>query len=292
MPTIIHGLPNADYHAMPAASSSGLKLVRRSPRHYWAKYRDPNRKHTEPTPLMRIGTAWHCALFEPERFAEEYIEVPEGLDKRTKEGKALFAEIEASGKEPASAEFMERIRFMEAASRSYPVMRVLFGQRGISEASFFWTDAQTGMECKARPDYHIPPCDMFPNGFILDGKSTDDASGVEFGKDAWNAAHYIQASYYCDGFMAVYGTSEPPIFGWLAQERDVPYCSAFYTAPASMLDYGRKLYHEGLEVIAQCEASGVWPGYSEQSRELIVPAWAQREIDGEGDDDMEVIGYV
>lgn len=34
MPKIIHGMPNADYHASPAISKSGLDKIAKSPAHY------------------------------------------------------------------------------------------------------------------------------------------------------------------------------------------------------------------------------------------------------------------
>ena len=49
------------------------------------------------TPAMKLGTATHCAILEPERFDIEYIEAPY-IDRRTKDGKALWSELEQSGK--------------------------------------------------------------------------------------------------------------------------------------------------------------------------------------------------
>ena len=81
-------MTNEDYHADTSAiSASGLKLFMRSPAHYYATYLDPNRIERSPTPAMRVGTATHCAILEPERFSAEYIALPEGLDRR-KEGEA------------------------------------------------------------------------------------------------------------------------------------------------------------------------------------------------------------
>ena len=72
MADIVYGMDNAEYHGHPAVGSSGLKLLERSPAHYWAAYRDPERERKEPSHYMRIGTAYHCAVFEPQEFRERY----------------------------------------------------------------------------------------------------------------------------------------------------------------------------------------------------------------------------
>ena len=96
MTNVSHGLTSADYHQMPAIGSSGLKLLQRSPLHYWSAYRDPKREPREPTPLMRIGTAWHSAIFEPEDFAERYTTGHDAnpLTKRAKLLQSVLAGVE------------------------------------------------------------------------------------------------------------------------------------------------------------------------------------------------------
>jgi exodeoxyribonuclease VIII len=276
---IHHSMDNAEYHDAPAIGSSGLKLLQRSPLHYWSAYRDPNRIRKEPTPLMRIGTAWHAAIFEPEKFKVDYIELPEGLDRRTKEGKALYAEIEASGREPLASSTMTQIKSMAAAAAAHPVSRVLFEQcKGYSESSMFWVDAETGTACKIRPDFHVPPCAQFPHGLIVDGKSIDDASADSFGRNAWNGEHHLQGALYVDGFQRCYGTQQPPAFIWLVQERDAPYATAYYSAASDLIEYGRKQYKRLLAVVAECERTGEWPGYPTEIKPMAIPTWAAKAL--------------
>jgi hypothetical protein len=280
MTTITYGLANDEYHAMPDIGSSGLREFARSPLHYWSKYRAPGRQRKDPTPLMKIGTAWHCAVFEPLVFARTYVEVPEGIDKRSKAGKELFAEIEQAGREPLTQDGMTQIKAMAMASMNSPVMQVILSQpNGVGEASFFWTDPATGVRCKIRPDYHVPPCTMFPTGLILDGKTIDDASAEAFGRSAWNAEHFLQAALYCEGFMACMGTTEPPVFAWLVQERDAPYACAIYSAAADLVEYGMREVEKLRWRIAECEQTGKWPGYPTLVQPLALPVWAQKQVE-------------
>ena len=278
-PGIVPDMPNAEYHAHPAVGSSGLKLIAQSPLHYWAAYLDPDRVRREPTPAMRIGTAWHCAVFEPEEFGLRYVEIPSGLDRRTKEGKALWAEIEASGREPMTPETRAQIWSMATNGRRHPVSRVLFEKcAGAAEQSLFWTDAATGVLCKIRPDYAVAPCELFPNGLLVDGKTGEDMSAAGFARYAWNWQLHIQAAFYADGYQRAMGTKEPPAFVWLAQEKDAPYATAYYSAGADFIEYGRREYRRLLRIFADCRRTNTWPGYPETVTELALPAWAEKQV--------------
>ena len=76
------GISNAAYHAGDGISKSGLDLIARSPLHYFAKYRSPDRERDEPTEAMKLGTAVHSAVLEPESFASDYIVVPADAPRR------------------------------------------------------------------------------------------------------------------------------------------------------------------------------------------------------------------
>lgn len=278
-PSIHIGMPNATYHALPAVGSSGLKLLQRSPAHYFAAYRDPARKQREATPAMKIGTAWHAAIFEPEAFAAEYVEIPDGLDRRTKEGKALWAELEASGRTPMAPEAYADILAMRASAAAHPVSKVVFGlPAGAAELSMFWTDAETGVPCKIRPDYSVPPCEQFPHGLVIDGKTGEDMSPAGFGKYAWNWDLHLQAAYYSDGFQTVYGTTQPPAYAWLAQEKEAPFACAYYDADATFLEYGRRLYRPALRKLSECLRTDTWPAYGHLVQPLALPAWAEKQV--------------
>ena len=61
------------YHAdTQRIGSTGLKLVHRSPAHYYAQYLAPDRVIKPPTPAMLLGKYTHCAILEPGRFWDKY----------------------------------------------------------------------------------------------------------------------------------------------------------------------------------------------------------------------------
>ena len=174
---------------------------------------------------------------------------------------------------------MARIKAMATSAADHPVSRVIFGTPGgAAETSFFWADPVTGVGCKIRPDYYLPPCAMFHHGLLVDGKTGEDMSPAGFAKYAWNWELHVQAAFYSDGFQYLHGTKEPPAFVWLAQEKDAPYASAYYSAGGDFMTYGRKQYRRLLNTYAACVQSGQWPGYALNVQPLELPGWAAKQV--------------
>ena len=60
------------HHAIRALSASGMKDLAVSPLRYWYRHIHGAAKDQEETAAMRVGTALHSAVLEPERFADQY----------------------------------------------------------------------------------------------------------------------------------------------------------------------------------------------------------------------------
>lgn len=266
---VIEGMENDAYHAAEGISASGLKLIGRSPLHYWARYIDPNREPQEETPALRLGTAIHCAVLEPWRFADEYAVAPK-VDRRTKDGKdtwaAFEAECAAGGKKViADGEYRTCMAISERLNR-HPAASVLF-RNGVAEVSMFWEDAETGVVCKCRPDW------LIKRTAIVDVKSTQDASASGFARSVANYEYHMQAAWYLDGVRACLGDDAPQAFIFAAFEKDAPHAVAFYNADAEMIELGRREYRRRLAIYAACKRSNVWPGYDSSITSLSLPAW-------------------
>jgi exodeoxyribonuclease VIII len=105
---IIHNEPNHIYHANPAISSSNAKAVLKSPQLFLDERYGLVQRHESAS--MKLGTAIHCRFLEPDAFDDTYIVKPEGLDGRTKEGKAWATEN--ADKVVLSADDMQTIRML------------------------------------------------------------------------------------------------------------------------------------------------------------------------------------
>ena len=173
--TPLNPLPvdNAEYHSNPAVSASHLKEIARSPQHYWTRFVDPNRVVTPPTAAMQLGTALHTHVLELDQWDATVAVAPDGIDRRTKAGKESWAafEAEAKGKIVLSSADADQIQQMGRAVFLHPAASMLLSFKGKAETSWFWTDANTGLECKCRPDWLLDD-----GSVIVDLKTTEDAS--------------------------------------------------------------------------------------------------------------------
>ena len=73
---------NEEYHSSPEISKSDLDAAAKSGVHFLHKKEGPKSK---PTPAMRIGSAFHALILEPDVFENEFIYKPEILNARSKD---------------------------------------------------------------------------------------------------------------------------------------------------------------------------------------------------------------
>jgi exodeoxyribonuclease VIII len=262
------GLTNAEYHARPEVSKSGLDLVRRSPLHFWNRYLNPDRIIEPPTEAMVLGSALHTAVLEPHLFDDEYAVAPH-CDRRTKEGKIIWADFEqeAAGKTLLKADDASRIDAMAKAVRSHKAASFLLTMPGKAEQSYFWTDDETGEKCKCRPDWHSAD-----GRIMVDVKTTEDASPGKFLRSSvlgWR--YHVQAAFYMRGLPSA------EVFLFAVVEKKPPFAVAVYSLPPKLVERGQEEARQDLQRIAECRAANHWPSYSEEIEELALPKWLDDE---------------
>lgn len=269
-------MDNATYHAHPAVGKSHLDLVARSPLHYWARYLDLNREVPEPTAAMRIGSALHTLVLEQDTFEDRYITAPQ-VDRRTKDGKARWAEFEADAgdRELIAADDRAMISRMAEAVWSHPAAAALLNWKGKAETTHMWVDQATGQACKCRPDWLADD-----HRLIIDLKTTEDASPAGFRKSIANFRYHVQASWYLDGIEQATGT-RPEQFLFICVEKKPPYAVAVYAASPVMVTIGAETAARDLDVLVTCKQSGSWPGYSDQIEPISLPPWMMPRPDGQ-----------
>jgi hypothetical protein len=266
---------NNDYHAHAAISKSHLDQVAKSPLHYWARYLDPNRVVPEPTPAMAIGSAVHTHVLELDQWDARYVSAPDGIDRRTKAGKAEWEAFTtaATGRTVLPKADADLVMRMAHSVFSHPAAAMLLALPGKAETTHMWTDAATGLQCKCRPDW------LTDDGRLLvDLKTTEDA-GRGFAKSIAQWRYHVQASWYLDGVGQATGT-RPEQFLFLCVEKKAPYAVAVYAADAEMIAAGAQTAARDLDVLATCKAAGAWPGYSDQIEPISLPPWMRPRPDG------------
>lgn len=246
------------YHAdRTAVSKSWLDYIHRSPAHLKA-YLDGL---IQPTPRMAFGTLVHSWVLEPDSIASRYMKIPK-LDRRYKDQKAKAEELEAEARERGVTMVDEETWELASAIRDavyrHKAAAVILG-KGEPEQSVLWTNPETGELCKARADWL--------RDFIVDVKTTEDASPDAFAKSIANYRYHVQDAHYREGF-------ERDRFVWIAVEIKPPYAVAVYMDNEDMLALGKAHRDRDLATYVECKEKNEWPGYPEVIQEIHLPRWA------------------
>lgn len=270
---VLHeGIPFEDYIRASGINASGLKKILRSPAHYQATFTDPE----EPTESLVFGKWMHLRILEPELFAARAVYQPK-LRKNRKVEKEALAEWEASLSPDAIVipECWEGV-LERMADRVYahPAARRLL-ERGVREGTFFWTDPETGLLCKGRPDF------VSATGIIVDLKSTIDARKDAFAAAMWRYRYDVQAAHYAAG-AEVTGLATGKEYAFMVVEKEPPYEICVYACAmpsageaGSVLGLGTQWRTEAMRIYKRCRETGIWPGYSQRYEPIEMPRWAK-----------------
>lgn len=260
---IRYDLSIGEYHAHPARSKSYLwKLYANTPA--YAEYAP-----SETTAATDLGTAVHIAALEPETFESRVIRGPD--DRRGNKWKDAIEAANAYGGLLLTSGDYDKARRMGDAARKIPVVRQISETQLLLEASAFWTDAETGIECRCRPDIYCPAFEI-----MADLKTTSDASPAFWSKGAANFGYHAQEAWYSDGWQEAGGGSVDG-FVFVVIESEFPHLAAAYELTPAAVDEGRLAMRKALEIYRECRESGSFPGYPSEVQELDIPAWAYKE---------------
>jgi exodeoxyribonuclease VIII len=244
---------------------SALKALARSPAHY--KYTSEH--GTVTTPAMAVGSAVHALVLEHGDGIVRF----DG-SRRGKEWTA-FQDAHADQTILTAVEY-ERAVQMAGAVTSHPRAAELL--IGVHELAIHWKIGER--DCMGRLD------SIRPDGAIVELKTAADASPRGFQRAAERLNYCAQISFYSDGQRAANpgGPSTDDAFV-VAVESAPPYVVQTFAVTSHAIDLGRRTYRLWLEMLAVCEASGVWPGYQESDAILDVVEDLELQI---GDELIEV----
>ena len=263
-PELLRGVPIDQYHQRPEISLSQLKDIGRSPLHFWWRHLS-GQAHKPDSDAMRLGRAIHCWALEPDLIDRCY---GERLDGRTKAGRAQREAVESGEetRELLSPAQWEAARGTARALAEHPGAATLLSGEGLVEASIIWTDPETGVRCRCRPDWwrdRALPADL---------KCVQDASRDGFRRAVRQYGWHAQAAFYSDGIEALTGEA-PAAFVFAAVETSPPHAVGLWQLPQALgdthddrdptVEEGRALYRGWLDKYARCLAAGEWPGYGE-----------------------------
>ncbi|MEN9449492.1 MAG: Synechococcus phage, partial [Pseudomonadota bacterium] len=237
---------------------------KRSPYHYWYKYLNPDYKSESATPPQILGNALHTYVLEPNEFDKRYFVIPK-FNKVTKEGKERWQTIksELGNRETLSADQYQTLQYMAASFKKNKLVIQLIEKAEI-EQSLYWTDPDTGILCKCRPDI------LRPN-LVGDLKTTKDGSAKAFSKTINEYCYHIQAAMIQEALKNIKQIIIKDFF-FLIIEKKAPYATAIYPLDQASLEQGRYEFKKLLADYKQCLETNEWPSYEIQ--EISIPRYA------------------
>lgn len=285
-----------DYHANRTHySATQLKYANKSLKHFYSYINGfldkPKGSHLD------FGNAFELALLNQEGYMKEvavlpdqdFIEIANAV--RVKEGKEPFTtprnstvykegikefEKQNEGKyfiKDVGPESFDTIEEMLSSCLQDSVIQALI-KNVEYQLSLFWTDPETGIRLKTRPDI----CKRTKNS-IVNLKTTEDGSPQAFGKDLANYDYPLQACIEIDGCIKSGLMDKVDNYFWLVVEKVAPFNATIYEFDerdrAACMDNYRFI----LKKIQKAREQEKWPGYSDLASneygilKATIPPW-------------------
>ena len=265
-------LPEDLYHrdVVPEGSLSVTSSKLLLPPSVPAKFQHAREHPHTSTKAMDLGTVVHGMVLG----TGQEIAVLDFPNRTTNKYKEAEANAVAAGKLPMLAKDHAEARRIADAVLEHPTAGGLFAD-GDAEQSMFWRDPKFGIWLRARMDW-LTHYGM-PTG--VDLKTSKDASPQGFAKSVADYGYHRQDPHYRDGLGACLGCDPDLIdFVFVVVETEPPYLVATYRIDAKDVELGREQNRIAREIYADCSASGIWPGYSEEIEELELRYYDRQRI--------------
>lgn len=263
-----------EYLRYPALSSSALAMADTSMAKYLA-YKHGQVKFESKA--LDLGTAVHAMIEDSESWHELYSVKPEGMDYRTKEGKAFKEENQWKNiidRETAATVFGCSNAWKQSSDQ---LIRIARESAGEVEISRFWEDGD--VLCKVRADRlitvqgedneylaeHWPSLfNPISNQIVVDFKTTSRSAGPRgFGYAAKDFNYLLKAAFYLEAFKA-------DAFMWVVIETSAPFHITRYLMSPQSVEFHTFRMKFLIQQIKECEKSGVWPGLFVDDMETLL----------------------
>lgn len=210
----------------------------------------------EETPALSFGIALHAHVLEVHNFHKKVAVKPEGIDRRTKEGKIAYEEFlaESVGKTIITNDDYAKIMLMrdnalwliehKQARKSTNELSIT-AKFKVTEGPF----AGSVLPIKAQLDTLHELEDV---AVIRDLKSVADISDVP--KASRNGGWGVQSALYSDLVAEI--THTQVTFEYIASSKEPPHDARKFLVSPEMAIRGRSLYLEGLNRILWWKANG------------------------------------
>ena len=209
---------NDEYHSHKSISASGLKTIYKK-----SVYHHLNSVF-KMTDAMNFGSAVHSALLED---SNDIAVLPE-FNARTKEGKKIKQDFfdNNKGKIIIKQEEQEAIEKIKKNFNGHSLAKSLVQRLTETEVSYYGTIDKVPV--RVRPD------GIKDNDYIIDIKTTSDASPRFFKSQVYNFAYHLQACFYSEALGY-----DPAKFRFITIENKYPYTVEVFAMSEDMIEYGK-----------------------------------------------------
>jgi hypothetical protein len=128
------------------------------------------------------------------------------------------------------------------------------------QLSIFWTDPETRLRLKTRPDI----CKRKKN-VIVNVKTTEDGSPKGFAKDLVNFDYPLQACHEITGCLQSGVMESIDKYFWLVVEKNAPFNATIYDFDQEDMKMGMDELHYLYNRIKKAKDQNLYPGYSDRA---------------------------
>jgi exodeoxyribonuclease VIII len=248
-------LASEDYHAHPALSFSQLLAMGTEANPTPSKLMRAAK--LEASDALTMGTLAHTAWLEPHLLDNVAVR-PVDINGRciasnTKAyGQFLLAN---EGKLIVHPDMIDTMRSIIDTLDTVPVVKIYRAAFDVvcCEGSFFWTDEETGIECRIRPDALL----IHADGTVIneDLKTCEDPSPYEFRYHAKKLNYIRRMAWYRTGLRAILGIDTEQVMLAVGKTYRT---AAVYRVPEIDLDAAEEQNREALRRYAGGDEWAPW----------------------------------
>lgn len=276
-PGFYPNIPNEAYHDAPGVSKSVLWTIYSSTPAHFKFPPPPKEKTAAQLATLDFGTAVHTAILEPNEFEARIVRGP--ADRRGNKWKDLAEACALDGRVLLIEDAYDNaIAVRDTVHADAWLSGILTGGKPAIEHSGFYRDPMTNTLCRFRPDFYREDI-----GIMIDVKTTASARADDFAKSVVNFGYHAQEAFYTDGLAAIGKPVEGTIF--IALEKESPFAFSVFELPPSIVEDGRQIMRKALNTYADCNKSGVWPGYPQGVQELKFKRWSYAETEAPAEEE-------
>jgi hypothetical protein len=289
----LYDLPEAEYHALPHLSSTGIRRL--LPPSCPAKFKHWRDNGDPPKREWEEGSAAHKMVLGA---GPDLVRI-EGDGKGGPDAwttNAVKAKVEAArdaGAIPLRPSAFDAVHAMADALERDPVGGPFFRSGcGRPEQTLIWSERAEWFDADGNGHVTEVPCralvDWLPDAVTTRGrmvlpdyKSCDAASLDATEKSMARFGYYIQLRWYLRGLKALALADDRAEGVLVFQEKTEPYLVTVRQPDAEACRLADIRIREALDTYAECVATDRWPGYADDVVIASLPPWETRELKGD-----------